>query len=357
MPRPSSPPRCPPIWAQEAAQPRPPSRIPRAQRAAVTPAAASSPAGPTCHPLYLPQISLSSPAQPTRSPARSPNRRRSLPAVSPASLPSPLPSPLPPPFPAHAGALPAPWPRPPSSSPAPSARSRARRPRPRRPRPVRPGGAQHDPAPSPCPRWRGSSARARHDGARPGHGGPAPALPRSPSAPPSLLVPVRPPAPVWWPAMASARRARAAAPRHGSGVPSPRPGVLASARFGEPPGAAPCARARPPAPSPCPGRGGPAPPVMMAWPWRALHVCPPGVARRPRPWPSVWPPPYARTRCGSLRGPVPARGPRDPPASTCPARVVLPRPGLEARPSVPMARDLELGQRAAPTCARLVRGR
>jgi hypothetical protein len=44
------------------------------------------------------------------------------------------------------------------------------------------------------------------------------------------------------------------------------------------------------------------------------------------------------------------------PAPACPARVVMAPAWPRARPSVPLARGLELDQRAAPTCARLVRG-
>jgi hypothetical protein len=44
------------------------------------------------------------------------------------------------------------------------------------------------------------------------------------------------------------------------------------------------------------------------------------------------------------------------PAPACPARVVTAPTRPRARPSVPLARGLELGQRVALTCARLVRG-
>jgi hypothetical protein len=45
-----------------------------------------------------------------------------------------------------------------------------------------------------------------------------------------------------------------------------------------------------------------------------------------------------------------------PPAPACPARVVTAATRPRVRPSVPMARGLELGQRVAPTCAQLVHG-
>ncbi|PWZ56968.1 hypothetical protein Zm00014a_015670, partial [Zea mays] len=45
-----------------------------------------------------------------------------------------------------------------------------------------------------------------------------------------------------------------------------------------------------------------------------------------------------------------------PPTPACPARVVMAPARPRARPSMPMARGLELGQRAATTCARLVCG-
>jgi hypothetical protein len=57
----------------------------------------------------------------------------------------------------------------------------------------------------------------------------------------------------------------------------------------------------------------------------------------------------------------PARGVTRParvrsPAPACPARVVMAPARPRARPRVPLARGLELGQRTAPTCARLVHG-
>jgi hypothetical protein len=91
---------------------------------------------------------------------------------------------------------------------------------------------------------------------------------------------------------------------------------------------------------------------------------------RPRPRPSpAMAAPARRARAVHCPGVVAGRGlaghdasaacpappvPR-PPDLACPARVVTAPARPRARPSVPMARGLELGQRAASTCARLVR--
>jgi hypothetical protein len=82
---------------------------------------------------------------------------------------------------------------------------------------------------------------------------------------------------------------------------------------------------------------------------------------RPRPWRPPRPPRPRLRRPGPGRAlPRPCLAPpvlhARSPAPACPARVVTAPARPRARPSVPMARDLELGQRAAPTCARLVRG-
>jgi hypothetical protein len=65
-------------------------------------------------------------------------------------------------------------------------------------------------------------------------------------------------------------------------------------------------------------------------------------------------PALARARSPARSVACPARA--RPPAPACPARVVTAPARPRARPSVPIARSFELGQRAAPTCARLVRG-
>jgi hypothetical protein len=68
--------------------------------------------------------------------------------------------------------------------------------------------------------------------------------------------------------------------------------------------------------------------------------------------PARAPLPVLARPCSSARAcpPVLAR-----PSRRVPARVVTAPAQPRARPSMPMARSLELGQRAAPTCARLVR--
>jgi hypothetical protein len=81
---------------------------------------------------------------------------------------------------------------------------------------------------------------------------------------------------------------------------------------------------------------------------RAACLARPAGVPSPRPAPGLGPVPAMARGHGA-----PARA--RPPAPACPARVVTAPARPRARPSVPMARGLELGQRAAPTCAWLVR--
>jgi hypothetical protein len=139
----------------------------------------------------------------------------------------------------------------------------------------------------------------------------------------------------------------------------PRPRPVSARR----PPARPLGARRPPC-APALGSPSPAAPrpgARQSWPRPPSPAC--------RPWRQRGVPRPARARFPPGLGPVPAMArPWRPavvrgvlarpcsPAPACPARVVTAPAQPQARPSVPLARDLELGQRAAPTCARLVRG-
>jgi hypothetical protein len=235
-----------------------------------------------------------------------------------------------------------------------------------------------------------SSTRARHGGARPGlasHGAQPPAPSRGAASPapsararPRLAGPAPCPrsipslgaAQLWQPARGSpARRARVAMARlwrvamarlWRAARPRPLPGA---ARLPSPPRSA-----RPPPPGAWPGaaatfrraHGGPA----LAFPACGARPRPlRGLARPRSPGPGV----TSAVREEPRRGPCTHGAPGElaapaarghggsvPPAPACPARVVMAPARPRARPSVPLARGLELGQRAAPTRARLVRG-